>query len=61
MSGEIRIEKLNASHRASWMRLWGLYLEFYETTRSEEIFDLSFERLIDPDFTECEGFLALSD
>lgn len=61
MSGKVRIEKLNADHRDCWMRLWGLYLEFYETTRSEEIFNLSFERLIDPDFNECEGFLALSD
>ena len=31
MSGELRIEKLNANHRDSWMRLWGLYLEFYDT------------------------------
>ncbi len=59
MSSNIQIEKLAVHHWDCWKRLWRLYLEFYETSREDEIFHLTFRRLTDDTFTDCEGFIAL--
>ncbi len=59
MDSEIRIEKLTVSHWDCWKRLWKMYLEFYQTSRTEEIFKLTFNRLTDDTFTDCEGFIAM--
>ena len=53
----ITLEKLTASHQDAWAGLWAQYLAFYETERSQEIFDLTFARLID-DTHDCEGYIA---
>ena len=53
----ITLEKLTASHQDAWAQLWTQYLAFYETERSQEIFDLTFARLID-DTHDCEAYIA---
>ena len=61
MSSNMQIEKLATHHWNCWERLWRLYLEFYETSRNEEIYQLTFSRLTDENFAECEGYIALWD
>ena len=56
----ITLEKLTASHQDAWAGLWTQYLAFYETARSQEIFDLTFARLID-DTHDCEAYIAFVD
>ncbi len=53
----ITLEKLTASHQDAWAGLWTQYLAFYETARDQEIFDLTFTRLID-DAHDCEAYIA---
>ena len=53
----ITLEKLTASHQDAWAGLWTQYLAFYETARDQEVFDLTFARLID-DAHDCEGYIA---
>lgn len=59
MASEIQIEKLAIHHWDDWERLWKLYLEFYETSRNEDIFRLAFNRLTDINFPDCEGYIAI--
>ena len=55
----ITLEKLTASHQEAWAGLWAQYLAFYETTRDQDIFDLTFARLID-DTHDCEAYIAFA-
>ena len=54
------LQKLTASHQEAWARLWTQYLAFYESERDQEIFDLTFARLID-DVHDCEAYIAFVD
>jgi GNAT superfamily N-acetyltransferase len=50
----ITIRPLRPEDRADWARLWRAYLEYYETSVSEDVYDSTFGRLLgdDPrDFT----------
>jgi GNAT superfamily N-acetyltransferase len=60
MSG-IEIRPLQPSDYADWRRLWTAYLDFYETTRAEEIYLKTWERLLGEGEFEPRGFLALLD
>lgn len=48
MTPELNIRPLAQSDEADWRRLWTAYLEFYESQVSEEVYQTTFERLIDP-------------
>ncbi len=45
---DLIIRPLAVEDRAAWGELWKGYLEFYETTRPDQIFDLTFARNLDP-------------
>ncbi len=42
----------------AWRALWAGYLDYYETTVSAEVYNTSFNRLIDPEVTDYNGFIA---
>ena len=48
MNGDIRVRPLEAADEREWRRLWTGYLEFYESTVSEEVYETTFARLLDP-------------
>lgn len=51
------IRPLAEGDRADWARLWTGYLDFYNSSVPEEIYDLTFARLLDPTRPQ-HGFLA---
>jgi GNAT superfamily N-acetyltransferase len=53
------IRPLSATDEADWRQLWGAYLQFYETTRPEEVYATTFARLIDPAVQDLRGLLAV--
>ncbi|MEP3232111.1 MAG: GNAT family N-acetyltransferase [Hyphomicrobiales bacterium] len=44
-----------------WRSLWRGYLEYYETSVPEEVYQTTFSRLIDPDHKTQQGLLAVKD
>jgi GNAT superfamily N-acetyltransferase len=44
----MKIRKLQESDHNAWLRLWQGYLNFYETTLSEQQTQLTWQRLLDP-------------
>ncbi len=61
MSDSLVIRPLTAADKTAWAELWRAYLEFYETTVAEDIYDTTFARLCDPDRTEQMAFVAEQD
>ena len=59
MNTSLKIRPLEQNDEAEWRRLWTAYLEFYESTASEDVYATTFERLIDPANTQQSGALAL--
>ena len=53
-----RIRPLEAGDHAEWRRLWTLYLEFYETSVSEEVYHSTWHRLLSNDPLEPVGVVA---
>lgn len=52
------IRPIEPVDRAAWQELWAAYLEFYETSVSEEVYGTTFARLCDPSREEQQGLLA---
>lgn len=61
MSDSVTIRPVTAADHADWRRLWTAYLEFYETSVSEEVYETSFKRLLSGQDGEYRGFLAEVD
>ena len=57
----LTIRPLTADDAADWRRLWTAYLEFYETTVPEEVYQTTFARLIDTGNQTQQAHLALHD
>lgn len=55
------IRPLAASDEADWRRLWAAYIAFYESEVSEEVYQTTFARLIDPARPQQNGLIALLD
>jgi len=55
------IRPLTADDRSEWRRLWTAYLEFYESTVPEEVYDTTFARLISPEHRAQNARIALLD
>jgi len=53
------IRPLTAADEADWRRLWTSYLEFYETSVPEEVYQTTFARLLDADRPQQNGLIAL--
>ena len=52
------IRPLAANDEAEWRRLWTGYLEFYETSVSEEVYRTTFARLLGDDPHDYHGLIA---
>ena len=44
---DLTIRPIQPADYADWRRLWTAYLEFYETTVPDEVYDTTFKRLCD--------------
>ena len=55
------IRQLSANDLSDWQRLWGSYLEYYESTVSEEVYQCTFKRLLDSNRPQQNGLIALQD
>ena len=58
MSAEINIRPLQVDDKQDWRQLWTAYLEFYETTVSEEFYETSFARLLSKGDNEYKCLVA---
>ncbi|MEP5155576.1 GNAT family N-acetyltransferase [Planktotalea sp.] len=61
MNTPVTIRPLEQSDEADWRRLWTAYLKFYESSVPEEVYQTTFERLIDPARTNQCAALAVVD
>lgn len=59
MTTPIRVRPLEAADEQDWRRLWTGYLEFYESTVSEEVYATTFARLLDPERDHQQARLAI--
>lgn len=55
------IRPLQASDEHDWRRLWTAYLEFYETSVSQDVYRQSLARLLGDDPADFNGLLAIKD
>lgn len=60
MADPITIRPVAPTDRSNWAALWTAYLEFYETSVNDEVYDTTFARLCAPDYPDQNGLLALS-
>lgn len=58
---DLIIRPIEAKDETEWRRLWTAYLEFYEKTVPEEVYEETFRRLIGEGEFEPNGFLALKN
>ncbi|WP_417412990.1 GNAT family N-acetyltransferase [Hoeflea sp.] len=67
MAGEVEIRPITIADEPEWRRLWTLYLEFYDSSVPEEVYQSTLSRIVgahDPgeaSFYEPRGMLALVD
>ncbi|THD76317.1 GNAT family N-acetyltransferase [Thalassobius vesicularis] len=55
------IRPLRPEDQADWRRLWTAYLEFYESSVAEEVYQTTFARLLSADHPDQNAFLAVLD
>lgn len=55
----LTIRPLQDRDQPAWRDLWRAYLEFYETSVPDAVYETTFARLIDPDTPRQQAFLAL--
>ena len=56
----LTIRPVERQDEADWHRLWTGYLEFYETSVPEEVYQTTFRRLLSDDQGEFHGLVAES-
>lgn len=61
MTNEIAIRPLVEADKTDWRRLWTAYLDFYDTTVSEEVYETSFARLLSDEVGEYKCLIAEID
>ena len=57
----LNIRKIEASDFTAWQELWRSYLEFYEASVTEDVYQCTFNRLIDSERPQQNGLIALQD
>jgi len=57
----ITIRPIEPNDFSQWQTLWNLYLEFYNSTVADEVYQRTFERLTDSARPQQNGLLALQD
>ena len=60
-TGSLRVRPLNREDKVEWSRMWSAYLEFYETSRPQDVFDVYFDRLLGDDPQDYNGLIAELD
>ena len=58
---ELDIQPLDNGDEADWRRLWTLYLEYYETSVPEEVYRVTWQRLLSGEDHEFRGLIARLD
>lgn len=58
MVAEINIRALTAKDEPEWRRMWTAYLDFYETSVSEDVYQTSFKRLLSSESGEYQCLIA---
>jgi GNAT superfamily N-acetyltransferase len=61
IAASITVRPLERSDYTVWRQLWTAYLDFYETTVTDEVYETSFERLLSGDAHEFHGLIAAND
>ncbi|WP_298356672.1 GNAT family N-acetyltransferase [uncultured Litoreibacter sp.] len=59
--GELTIRLLEAADRDAWGVLWTAYLDFYDSTVPQTVYDTYFGRLLGDDPQDYHGLIALYD
>lgn len=57
----LEIRPVSKDDEPAWRRLWTDYLSFYETSVGEDVYRMSFSRLLSNDPAEFHGRLAVLD
>ena len=57
----VTVRPVEAGDETDWRRLWTGYLDFYESSVSEEVYRTSFARLLSDDPQEYRGLLAIAN
>ncbi|NNK77677.1 MAG: GNAT family N-acetyltransferase [Litoreibacter sp.] len=57
----LNIRPLRPEDEAQWRRLWAAYLEFYETSVTEEVYETYFQRLLGSDPQDYSCLIAEMD
>lgn len=58
---DITIRPIAPGDKPAWAVLWRAYLDFYETTLPDTVYDATFARLCSADHPEQNGLLAVVD
>jgi len=61
MTETLVIRPVEHGDEAEWCRLWKAYLAFYETTLPEDVYAVTFTRLLSGEANEFSGLLAVLD
>jgi GNAT superfamily N-acetyltransferase len=56
---DIQIRPLRTGDESDWRRLWTLYLEFYDSAVSEDVYTTTWQRLLSGMPGEVRGLIAL--
>jgi len=59
MSDTLTIRPIQPADRPEWRRLWTAYLEFYQSSVPDAVYDATFDRLCSDKHLDQCGFLAL--
>ena len=54
----VLIREVTRADRREWDRLWTAYLAFYDTALPAQIYDITFQRLLDDDPTSFRALIA---
>ncbi len=57
----VEVRKLAVADKSDWRRLWTAYLEFYETSLPEQVYETTWARLFADGEFEPRGFIAIVD
>jgi GNAT superfamily N-acetyltransferase len=57
----LQIRPIEPADEAAWRGLWKAYLEFYESSVSDAVYEATFARLCSPDHPNQNGLLAVLD
>ncbi|MDJ0878107.1 MAG: GNAT family N-acetyltransferase [Halieaceae bacterium] len=57
---DLTIRPLQAEDEADWRRLWTVYLEYYESTVPEEVYQTTWQRLLSGLPNEYQGLMAIA-